>query len=179
MCIQDWQIGRLIRSQVSRKIIGTSATKILERNKNRVAITFVGASNSVMSLLTDPGVTAVSGFALLPASNVSTGGFTVAETATGSEIDLVLTSSNTVLSANYTGDPIHPVYDIAGTLTGSLTSNSDRPYLHFTLKDYGDLPMQWWYGIAATVEDIITVIEYILPDGVLAMTPDELRKAAI
>lgn len=52
------------------------------------------------------------------------------------------------------------------------------PHLHFTLKDHGDLPMQAWNGISSTTGVVIIVIEYLLPEDVLSLTPDELRKRA-
>lgn len=176
MCLQDWQLGRLIRSRSTDIAIGTSTARILQRDKNRVAITFCNSSRTSVWLSPFRAAAPGTGFLLpgwgqlanLTGGSVLTGGGEVAAE--------VLTSANTVISANYTG-----TIDFAGvTFTEDAAQTVDTflatMHRHFTLKDYGDLPMQDWHAVGDDGATTVTVIEYTLPEDILRLTPDQLRQ---
>lgn len=134
MCLQDYQIGRLVRAEV--RMVPTSSTtfELAPRNKDRVAITFA--------------------FGNPQGVNISP------------EIDAVL----------YEGFPLATEYS---TLTPATVGNYyDWQVRHFTVQEYGDLPMRRWHGIATGTNYNVMVIEYILPEDVLSMTPEQLRLRA-
>lgn len=178
MCIQDWQIGRLIRTIRSEVTIASGNTQILQRNKNRVGITFCNGNQQSVYLSPISPYNTRQGI-MIPGSSLSgsTGGSPAAVMGGASAITAD-NSANTLLSANYTGTIDFTGVTISETAGGTFDLFMASRPLHVTLKDYGDLPMQVWYAACPEGGDSITILEYILPDGVLAMTPDQLREAA-
>lgn len=47
---------------------------------------------------------------------------------------------------------------------------------HFTLQQHGDLPTRSWSAVGSDSLAALVVIEYLLPEEVLHLTPEELRQ---
>lgn len=174
MCIADWRIGRLIRSSVRVVSVGATDTIIAAANRDRVAITFVNDSAGLIAIQPQTGVSNGQGFTLTGGSDSITTAQAVTTTGTLGPSALALNSANTLISANYTGTAGVMAEASTATVTGTGTVPTFSPYLHFTLKDYGDLPMQAWVGISFTGGDTITVIEYFLPESQLNLLLEQL-----
>lgn len=178
MCIQDWQIGRLIRC-IPRIITVTGTTSIiLQRDKNRVAVTF--CSDPDASWLALPQIPQASsrGF-LIPARGASaTSAMTGTITGNPGSAPIILSAVNPVVGSDYTGDVDPPAFSYPISMDYERFDSSPLGWYHFTTKDYGDLSMQQWSGVSLGGSITTTIIEYILPEDVLRMTPDELRAIA-
>jgi hypothetical protein len=134
MCIQDWQIGRLIRSAASRFICnGSGNQEMLRRNKDRVAVSFAATGVDIIWIRPGPSV-----------------------------------GSNDMF----------PLVTVVSNSIGLDTLTTIDYYTHhFTTKDHGDLPALDWVASGAASAEIL-IVEYFLPEDVLYLTPEELRKRA-
>jgi hypothetical protein len=134
MCLEDYQIGRLIRSVCKVVTVTTGDTELVKPDKDRVAITFS---------VTTPANTFVTPRDLLGKNN----GFVIADLS--SLIPAV----------------------------GGGQVNIER-FAHFRIVEYGDLVTKGWLGTSDAEEIDFVIVEYILPEEVLHLTPEQLRQRA-